>query len=393
MVATSTSNDLSIPWRSSTVQVVLLSTLLAPLSIALISPGLPVFRAAFGTTDAGASLLLSAMLVPGIFLSPFIGLLTDRAGRRRVLVSGLVLWSLAGGLIVLRPPFSVVVGLRLLQGVGVACMGITTITLIGDTFEGVQRNSVFGVNTAVLSAGAAVFPLVGGALVVVAWSAPFAMYLLGVPVALFAHRVLEEPPGRRESRSLVYLKRVVSALSPGEATLLYGSAFVIDFLLFGAVFTALPFLLAGRFALSPVLIGLVVTTGEVSSTVAATQNGRLAQTLSDRTIITVGFLATGLGLLGAWLAPTPLLIAVATLGFGGGWGLALPSIDAGVGDLVPEQFRAGAFSLRGTASFAGRAAGPILFTALSGRYGYRTLLLAAGVTALGFAAVLLALSR
>ena len=87
------------------------------------------------------------------------------------------------------------------------------------------------------------------------------------------------------------------------------------------------------------------------------------------------------------------MIAVATLGFGGGWGLALPSIDAGVGDLVPEQFRAGAFSLRGTASFAGRAAGPILFTALSGRYGYRTLLLAAGVTALGFAAVLLALSR
>ena len=371
----------------------LLSTLLATFSVALVSPGLPVFRNAFGLTDAEASLLLSAVLIPGIFLSPVMGLLTDRLGRRRVLVSSLVVWSLAGGAIALRPTFSVVLALRFVQGTALAGIGITTITLISDVFDDVQRNAVLGVNTAVLSAGAAVFPLLGGALVTVAWNVPFAMYLLGLPVALFAVRVLEEPSGERETRNLVYLRRVTAALSAREATVLYGSAFVIDFLLFGAVFTALPFLLAATYDLSPVLIGLVVTIGEAASAVAATQNGRLAQYLSDYGIITVGFVTTGVGLIGAWFATAPLLIAIAALGFGAGWGLALPSIDAGVSDLVPTQFRAGALSLRGSASFIGRAAGPILFTALAVQSGYRILLLLAGVGALVFGAVLLVLLR
>lgn len=393
LVTSETSGGISIPWRSATVQIILLSTILATFSVALISPGLPVFRNAFGLTDAEASLLLSAILVPGIFLSPIMGLLTDRLGRRRVLVSSLFVWSLAGGAIVLRPVFLIVLALRFVQGTALAGIGITTIALISDIFKDVQRNAVLGVNTAVLSAGAAVFPLVGGALVTVAWNVPFAMYLLGLPVALLAFRVLEEPSGERETRSLVYLRRVTAALSAKEATVLYGSAFMIDFLVFGAVFTTLPFLLAATYGLSPILIGLVVTTGEAASTVAATQNGRLARHLSDYGIITVGFVATGVGLVGAWLAITPLLIAIATLGFGAGWGLALPSIDAGVSDIVPTQFRAGALSFRGSASFLGRAAGPILFTTFAAQSGYRILLLLAGVSAFAFGAVLLVLVR
>ena len=385
--------DSSVPWESATVRVVLLSTVLATFSVALISPGLPVFRGAFGLTDAEASLLLTALLVPGIFLSPVMGLLTDRLGRRRVLVSSLFVWSLAGGAIALRPTFPVVLALRFVQGVTLAGIGITTVTLVGDVFEGPQRNAVLGANTAVLSAGAAAFPLVGGALATVAWNAPFAMYLLGVPVALFAHRVLEEPSGERETRNRVYLRRVVVALSAADATVLYGSAFVIDFLLFGVAFTALPFLLAGTYTLSPVAIGLVVATGEVASTVAATQNGRLARHLSDHRIITAGFLATGVGLVGAWFATTPFLIAVATVGYGAGWGLVLPSIDASVSDIVPPQFRAGALSLRNSASFLGRAAGPVLFTALAAGSGYRVLLLAAGVSAFAFGGLLLLVRR
>lgn len=393
LATTDQSRGISIPWRSRTVQVVLLSTFLAPFSVALISPGLPIFRNTLGLTDTEASLLLSVILVPGIFLSPVMGLLTDRLGRRRVLISSLVVWSLAGGVIVLNPTFSVVLALRFVQGTALAGIAITTITLISDIFEDVQRNAVLGINTAVLSAGAAAFPIVGGFLVAVSWTAPFAMYLLGLPVALFAFRVLDEPSGEREPRSLTYLRRVISALSAREAILLYGSALTIDLLLFGAVFTAIPFLLEASYGLSAVLIGLVVTTGEVASTVAASQNGRLAQHLSDYEIITVGFVATAVGLGGTWLAPSPLLIAVATLGFGAGWGMALPSIDAAVSDLVPTQFRAGALSLRGSASFIGRAAGPILFASLAIQNGYRILLLSAGVVAFAFGVLLMLLAR
>ncbi|MDS0301092.1 MFS transporter [Halogeometricum sp. S1BR25-6] len=389
----STKNSLttSIPWRSSTLQVVLLTTFIAPFSIALISPGLPVFRDAFSLTDPAASLLLSTIVIPGIFLSPLVGLLTDRVGRRRVLLSSLVLWSLAGGFIALAPPFWLVLTLRLVQGIALAGLGITTITLISDVFEGVQRNAVFGVNTAILSMGAAAFPVVGGALVAVSWNAPFAMFLLGLPVALFALIVLDEPSGKRETQSSLYVRRVISALSAREAIIFYGSALIIDLLLFGAVFTALPFLLKANFGLSAILIGLVLTMGEVASIVAATQNGRLSQHSTDPRIIAVGFVATALGLGGVWFATSPVLIAISTVGFGAGWGLTLPSIDAGVSDLVRTEYRAGALSLRGSASSIGRAGGPIAFTTLSLQFGYRSLLLSAGIIALGFGVLVFAL--
>ena len=83
----------AIPYRSATVRTVLTSTLLTPLGVALISPALPTIRDAFGLTDARASLLISMYFVTGIFLSPFLGMLVDRVGGRRVLVPSLVVFG------------------------------------------------------------------------------------------------------------------------------------------------------------------------------------------------------------------------------------------------------------------------------------------------------------
>ncbi|MDY6764319.1 MAG: MFS transporter, partial [Halobacteria archaeon] len=78
---------------------------------------------------------------------------------------------------------------------------------------------------------------------------------------------------------------------------------------------------------------------------------------------------------------------------GAGWGLILPSIDAGVSDIVRSQHRAGALSLRGSASSIGRAAGPVAFATLSLQMGYRVLLLVAGIVAFGFGFLVYVLDR
>lgn len=82
-----------------------------------------------------------------------------------------------------------------MQGTVLAGIGITSITLLSGVSEDVQRNAVLGVATAVLSAGAAAFPLVGGAFVTVSWNTPGVVYLLGVPVALVAFVALERRSG------------------------------------------------------------------------------------------------------------------------------------------------------------------------------------------------------
>lgn len=377
----------AVPWRSRTVQLVLASTLLAPLGVPLVSPALPVVRDAFGLTDAQASLLITSYFLVGIVLSPFIGALADRIGRRRVLVGSLLVFGLAGGIIALAPSYGVVLAIRVVQGTAAAGIFVSTVTIIGDAFEGVQRNAVLGVNNAVLSAGAAAYPLVGGVLAAIAWNAPFLAYLAALPVAVVAAVVLEETPSSRTVRGRAYLRGAVAALAGSRALVYYGAAFLTELLLFGTVFTALPFLLSESFGLTPVGIGLVVTAAELSSVVVSTQNGRLAGFLSNGQLVTAGFACYGVGLLVAWLAETSLVVGAGVVVVGAGLGLSMPTVDAAISDLVTGEYRAGALSLRNSVTFLGRATGPVLFAGLAITTGYGPLLFAAGVVAFGFSAI------
>lgn len=371
-----------VPWRSRTVQVVLLTTLLAPLGVPLVAPGLPVFRDVFGVTDAEASLLVSAYFAVGVVVSPFIGLVADRVGRKRVLVASLLTFALSGVAAAFAPSFSALLVLRALQGTAAAGMFITTVTLVGDVFVGAQRNAVLGVNVAVLSTGAALFPIVGGALVAVAWNVPFLLYLLAVPLSLFTVLVLEEPVVEREVRDVGYLADAVSSLVGRRELALYGVAFATELLTFGAIFTVLPFLLAEEFGSTPVFAGLVLTAGSASSIVSSALNGQLARYLSNVGLITAGFAWNGLGLVLVWLAPTPLLVGAGVVVFGVGLGLSMPAVDAAISDLVAGQYRAEAFSLRNSTTFLGRATGPAVFAGIAAVTGYRWLLLTAGVVSL-----------
>ncbi|MFC4986263.1 MFS transporter [Saliphagus infecundisoli] len=232
-----------IQWRSSTVQVVLASSLLAPLGVPLLSPALPVIRDAFAISDTEVSLLVSGYFVAGIVLSPLIGMVEDRVGRRRVLVTSLFVFALSGSAIVFVPDFTTLLAIRLLQGIAAAGIFITTVTIISETFEDVQRNTVLGINTATLSIAAAVYPVLGGVLAGIAWNAPFLMYLAGLPVGLFALCALEDPPNAQKTRGIAYLREVIDILETGDTLALYTATLLAEVLMFGAIITTLPLFL------------------------------------------------------------------------------------------------------------------------------------------------------
>jgi MFS family permease len=87
------------------------------------------------------------------------------------------------------------------------------------------------------------------------------------------------------------------------------------------------------------------------------------------------------------------VIGLASAVFGAGWGLVLPSIDDEVSEFVPVEFRADALSLRNSTTFLGRTIAPVLFASLAPVWGYRVLLLTAGVVGFGGGLVGLVLSR
>ncbi|WP_247002129.1 MFS transporter [Halosolutus gelatinilyticus] len=395
-----------IPWGSPTVRVVLLSTLLAPLGVPLVSPTLPVVRDAFGVSDATASLLISAYFVAGIVLSPFIGALADRLGRRLVLGTSLVVFGLAGGAIVFAPSFAAVLLVRVVQGTASAGIFVATITIVGETFEDTQRNAVLGVNNAVLSVGAAIFPVVGGALVAISWDAPYLLYLLAIPLGAVAWIVLDEPArsdadrdagstgGSTESTAdtdgsvtldAAYVRGVLAAVGTTGVVAMFVATFAAELLLFGAILTAVPFLLTASYGLAPAIVGGILMLAEGVSVVVSAANGRFASRFSNPTIVATGFGCLAAGLAIAWLAPTVGGITAGCAIIGAGVGLVLPSVDAEVSDLVASRYLAGALSLRNSTTFLGRTLGPVAFAAIAATTGYAPLLLASAVAALAVA--------
>lgn len=373
------------PWQDTTVQVILASTLMGVMGVSLISPALPAVRQGLGITEAEASLILSAFTLPGILMGPLSGILADRYGRRIVLVPSLIVYGVSGGAVLLAPDLWTVIGLRIVQGSAAASLITLAITLVGDSFVGADRNAIMGLNGAVLSIGTGFYPLIGGLLSTIDWRAPFAMYLVGVPVGLLAVRILEEPDVG-EPATDGYVKGAVRALPLGRSIVLYGTALSIFVLLYGGVLTILPFLLDQELGLAAATIGIILGVPSLATAIASSQNGRLARTFSDEAIIALGVVLLGVGLAGLSIAPSKVWFGAAIMPFGAGMGLAMPSLDSAVSHLVPDTYRGGAMSLRTSMVRLGQTIGPPLFTGLTGFVTERWLLLAGGIVGVLLAA-------
>lgn len=382
-------DDGPIPWRSPTVVGIVASAIVTPMAVPLVSPALPAMRAALGITDAQAGLLITVYAVPGVLLAPVAGLLADRVGRRSVLATCLVGYGLFGSAIALTSDFSVILALRFLQGCTAGSIILSVaMTLVGDHFDGVDRNAVMGVTTAGMSLGVALYPAIGGYLSSYGWNVPFALYAVSAVLGVFVHRTMVEPAIDREGRTRSYLGAMATAIPRWEALGLYAILLAREVLLFGAVFTALPFFLDRSFGLDSTAIGGLTSVALLVTAVVATGNRRLAGRFSDRGLVAIGFAAYAVGLAGAGTAPGPPLVLVALVVFGVGHGIVSPSVFTALTDLVPGRFRGGVMSLRTSTTAAGQAIGPVVFTTAAGSLGYRPVLVAAGgVAALAAIAV------
>lgn len=361
----------------------------------MLSPVLPAIRDHFGIGDPAASLVMVAYYLPAVLLSPFIGVLIDRVGRRRIVAGTLVIWSAAGVFVAFGDMFELVLFLRLIQGTAAAGVLIVTVTLIGDLFDGIQRNAVIGTNAATLFLGAAIAPLIGGTLVEYGWNVPFTMYVVGFPVAMFALYAIAEPTRVPPKTGIAYIRGAVEALPIGPAIGLYGSAILVEFATFGAILTAVPFILVGEYGTVPVVIGGVISANLVVSAIVSATNGRFASWLHEWQLIGIGFTAIGIGLLFTWIATGPLQFGITAAIFGAGYGLIFPSVDASINAIAPSSYRAGALSLRNSASFLGRGTGPLLFAVAAASVGYRPVLVAFGgiIFAVGVGALVLTRGR
>ncbi len=378
----------TIPWRSPTLHVILASSLMGVMGVSLISPILPELRSVFGVSDAQIGLVITVYTLPGVFLTPFIGLLADRLGRRRVIIPLLFIFGIGGVGIAFARTFPEVLFLRFLQGIGASALVTLAVTLIGDVYDGSRRDAVMGVNASTIGTGAALYPLIGGGLASIRWNVPFLFFGVGIAVGVVAFAFLPEPENSDPNDLRTYLDGLSDVVVSPTALLIFGAIFTVFFIFYGAVQTALPLLLSDEFALSPGEIGLTLAMVSVASAAVSSQYGRISEWRSASELIALGFVAYGCSLLGVWLAPSPAFVGLSLLAFGVGFGLVMPSIDTAIVTAVSDRLRAGMMGMRTSVLRLGQTAGPIAFTLFAETVfptptaGYRTLLFGCGVTIL-----------
>ena len=117
---------------------------------------------------------------PGIFLAIFIGYLADRFGGRRVILICVTIFTVFGSAGFLATSFPMLIGLRMLQGVGTSGIVGVALTLIGELYEDDQeRLRVLGTNLALMYLTQLVIPVISGIVASGGAFRPFLLFLAG----------------------------------------------------------------------------------------------------------------------------------------------------------------------------------------------------------------------
>ncbi|MEX2356671.1 MAG: MFS transporter [Thermaerobacterales bacterium] len=365
-------------------------------SNAMLIPILPVIRRALDISAFEASLLLTALSLPSGILLPLGGYLSDRLGRRRVMITGLLVFAAGGALAALTggltAPLPWLLLARVLQGAGTAGTTFVAYAVAADLLHDDDRARGLSFLEAVYSTGKLIAPLAGSALALLAWYAPFWIYVpLGITAAAIVWRKVPEshPPERRQQSAAQYGQSLVKIwrIRGAEFIVLMAAGGAAMATWFGALVLLTEHLdaLHVRGALRGALISLPLLLFAVSALGGTWTARRLGLALRLRA--PAGFILAGLGsLISLFFAPrTVQTLSAATLipdGFalgpvlwtlagaavtGIGIGLALPALDTLVTGKIEEEERGVVSGIYGMARSLGAAAGPPALVFLIGR--------------------------
>ena len=111
-------------------------TLVSVMGVSSIAPALPSIARTLSVTNDQIGLLITFYTLPGIILTPILGIIADRYGRKRVLIPSLFFFGIAGTACAFATSFEQLLLFRALQGMGSDSLGALNLTLIGDLYSG-----------------------------------------------------------------------------------------------------------------------------------------------------------------------------------------------------------------------------------------------------------------
>jgi EmrB/QacA subfamily drug resistance transporter len=173
--------------------VAVLGSGMAFLDSTVVNVALPTIGRDLGASTSALQWISDGYLLSLASLILLGGSLGDRYGRRRIFVTGVILFSAASLLCALAPTVEILIAARVIQGVGGALLTPGSLAMIESTFRAQDRPRAIGAWSGLTGIASALGPLIGGYLVdAVSWRAVFLLNLpLGAIVVASAHHVPE----------------------------------------------------------------------------------------------------------------------------------------------------------------------------------------------------------
>ena len=174
-----------------------LSMLLSSLGTSIANVGLPTLAQAFTASFQEVQWVVLAYLLAITTLIVSVGRLGDVTGRRRLLLAGILLFTVASAVCGAAPALWLLIAARAAQGLGAAIMMALTVAFVGETVPKDRTGSAMGLLGTMSAIGTALGPSLGGLLIAgLGWRAIFFVKVpLGILAFLLAHRYL--PADRR----------------------------------------------------------------------------------------------------------------------------------------------------------------------------------------------------
>jgi DHA1 family bicyclomycin/chloramphenicol resistance-like MFS transporter len=326
-----------------------LLTAIGPLSMDLYLPALPAISVAFGATPAAGALTVSLYLIGFAAGQVAYGPLSDRHGRKPVMLAAMLIYCVASVVCALAPTIEALIAARFLQAFGSSGAIVLSRAVVRDLYEGPRAGRELSLMAVIMGLAPIVAPVIGSVLqAVFGWRACFVFLVLaGIAAAAAVRWLLPETLRKRARTPSSGLIASIGVVARNRAALAFIGMIAAGYGGLFAFISGSPFALQSVYALTPFGYAFAFAIASAGYIGGSWLAAKLVVRLGiDRTIGwgVLAFAVAGVAMIVATaLAPRVVagFVAPMTL-YLFGLGLAMPQALAGALQPFPE--RAGAAS-------------------------------------------------
>lgn len=343
--------------------------LIMTLGNSMLIPILPVMEKELDISKLQSSYIITMYSVVAIFLIPIAGFLSDRFGRKKVIVPALIITGL-GGLVAgwasssMDDPFTVIIIGRILQGIGASGAAPIVLPLVGDMFrDDKEASSTLGIIETSNTTGKVLSPILGAILAAFIWYLPFYSIPVFCAISVLMVSFLIKDKGEEEEhksfREYTGLARDVFKEHGKWLVAVFLIGAILMFILFGFLFY-LSSILEDKYDYKGVWKGVLLAIPLLALSVASFISGRkIKDNLKVMKWVTfIGIILSGCSVAVIPFTDHPIFLLSIFLVCGVGIGMSLPCLDALITESLEKDVRGVITSIYSAMRFTGVAAGP-----------------------------------